>query len=159
MIQSAFYSDRSIDTALMLINCEIKLLDWLYINKLSLNIKETHYVIFSLRKKVKTSLKICIDNNILEQVSKSKFLGIMIDSKMSWNEHIIGLLCRARKVFKKSTLLTLYYSFIYLHIIYCIELWGSASDCYISSLFKLQKKISLYYRICSLQSKYRTFIS
>ena len=148
---SAFYSDKSIDSALMTINEElVKLLEWLHINKLSLNIKKTHYVIFSLRKKVKTSLKICIDNNILKRVSKSKFLGVMIDSKMSWNDHIkyiknkisraIGLLCRARKVFKKSTLLTLYYSFIYPHIIYCIEVWGSASDCYISSLFKLQKR-------------------
>ena len=148
---SVFYSDKSIDSALMTINEElVKLLEWLHINKLSLNIKKTHYVIFSLRKKVKTSLKICIDNNILERVSKSKFLGVMIDSKMSWNDHIkyikskisraIGLLCRARKVFKKSTLLTLYYSFIYPHIIYCIEVWGSASDCYISSLFKLQKR-------------------
>ena len=72
----------------------------------------------------------------------------MIEMKMSWNENIkknkisrtIGLLCRARKVIKKSTLLTyIYYSFIYPHIIYCIEVWGSASDWYISSLFKLQK--------------------
>ena len=48
---SAFYSDKSIDSALMTINEElVKLLEWLHINKLSINIKKTHYVIFSLRK-------------------------------------------------------------------------------------------------------------
>ena len=54
---SAFYSDKSIDSALMTINEELfKLLEWLHINKLSLNIKKK-LTMFSLRKNVKTSLK------------------------------------------------------------------------------------------------------
>ena len=53
--------------------------------------------------------------------------------------------------FKVKLPFTLYYSFIYPDIIYCIEVWGAASGCYISSLFKLHKRSvriieSAYYR-------------
>ena len=78
-------------------------------------------------------------------------MGIFIDCKMSWINHInhvkskvakgIGILCKARKYLKRSTLLTLYYSFIYPYITYCLEVWGNANNTYICSLFKLQKRI------------------
>jgi hypothetical protein len=53
----------------------------------------------------------------------------------------IGILCKARKIFKQSTLLTMYYSFIFPYIGYCIELWGSANYSLLSSIFKLQKRV------------------
>ena len=43
-------------------------------------------------------------------------------------------------MFKQSTLLTLYYTFIYPYFIYCIEIWGNASDIYLSQIIKLQKR-------------------
>ena len=51
----------------------------------------------------------------------------------------IGILCKARKVFKISTLTTLYYSFIYPYISYCIEVWGRAAKKYTDPILKLQK--------------------
>ena len=52
----------------------------------------------------------------------------------------IGILAKARKYFKLNTLLTLYHSFLYPYINYCIEVWGKANIYYMSSLLKLQKK-------------------
>ena len=52
----------------------------------------------------------------------------------------IGILCKAIKVLKSSTLLTLYNSFLLPYICYCIEVWASACDKYISSLFEIQKR-------------------
>jgi hypothetical protein len=73
-----------------------------------------------------------------------------LDESLTWANHVnhikkkiskgIGILCRARKVLQMKTLLTLYYSFIYPHIVYCIEVWGSTYDTYLTPLFKLQKK-------------------
>ena len=49
-----FMSGKNIDTLIMNINTELcKLVQWLNVNKLSLNIEKTHYMIFSLRKKIK----------------------------------------------------------------------------------------------------------
>ena len=72
---------------------------------------------------------------------------------MSWTEHIyyiknkiskgIGILCKARKVLKPSTLHAMYYSFIYPYLNYCIELWGSCSSKLFNFvyIFKLQKRV------------------
>ena len=50
------------------------------------------------------------------------------------------MLVKARRVLCKSTLLTIYNSFIYPYLLYGIEVWGRASKCHIDSLFKMQKK-------------------
>ena len=75
---------------------------------------------------------------------------MIIDSKLSWVDHIhfikkkiskgLGILCKAKRVLKLPTLLTLYYSFIYPHMLYCIEIWGSASKECLMSILRLQKR-------------------
>ena len=80
----------------------------------------------------------------------NKFLGVIIDENIKWTEHILkikqkisrgfGVISKARKFLNSSTLVTLYYSFVYPHITYCIQVWGSANDYLIKSIFKLQEK-------------------
>ena len=55
----------------------------------------------------------------------------------------IGIISKARKYLNINSLRTsrtLYYSFLYPYFDYCIEVWGSATDCRIQTLIKLQKK-------------------
>ena len=54
---------------------------------------------------------------------------------------IIGIMYKARRYLNKSSLKNLYYTYIYPYFIYCIEVWGSAANCHLNSLFFLQKKI------------------
>ncbi len=84
--------------------------EWMPNNKLSLNISKTNYMILSSpRKKYdKSKNQISIDNHVLECVSVTKFLGVMLDDKLLWKSHIdqiqnrvsksIGILAKARKV-------------------------------------------------------------
>ena len=71
----------------------------------------------------------------------------MIDSTLSWHTHIenisrgIGLLYIIRPFVNIKTLKTLYYSLIYPHLLYAIEVWGSAVTSDINSLLVLQKRI------------------
>jgi hypothetical protein len=129
-----------------------KIVEWLNVNKLSVNIKKTHYMIFSRHKFKSNDLDILyINNQELDLVDFTTFLGIVIDSKLSWANHInkirikiaknIGVICKARKVLKEKTLTTLYYTFIYPYIVYCIEVWGMAANVHINSIVKLQKRI------------------
>ncbi len=77
------------------------------------------------------------------------FLGVILHSQLTWAYHIqhvkikiaknIGILCRARKILKTITLITLYYAFIYPYLTYCVEVWGSAAKVYITSVEKVQK--------------------
>ena len=76
---------------------------------------------------------------------------MIIDNELSWKPHIasicskiaknIGIMTKARSVFSKDTLLSLYYSFIYPYISYCIHVWGSTFETYMKKMFSLQKRV------------------
>lgn len=148
-----FISGQSIDGVIDTMNDEIvKLLEWTIANKLSLNINKTHYIIFStIGRRINTNKKLCINNTQLERVEKTKFLGVVIDSKLSWCDHIlyiknkiskgIGIICKARKSLNSQTLVTLYNSFIYPYLTYGVEMWGAANETTIKPIKVLQKRV------------------
>ena len=56
---------------------------WFQLNKLSLNIKKSNYIIFAGKKKfdhAKVYMK--------SRVYSTRFLGVIVDEKCSWKEHI-----------------------------------------------------------------------
>ena len=104
------------------INYELEQISlWLKVNKNYLNVKKTHYMVFTNKKSRTANLKISIDNQIIDEVCQTKFLGVIIDSKLTWKNHIfyicgkisrgIGMLIKARNYLNKAGLLSLYYSF------------------------------------------------
>ena len=80
----------------------------------------------------------------------TKFLGVIIDNKLKWSTHIlyirkkiakgIGILLKARKCFNNETLLSLYHTFVYPYLSYCIHVWGRAYDTHLNDLIVLQNK-------------------
>ena len=103
------------------------------------------------RAKIKRATEhVVMQNNILQCSNTTKFLGLIIDNKLKWTEHItyiknkisksIGILYRTRSFLDKTTLLNLYYTFVFPYLIYCNEIWGSASAVHIKPLITLQKK-------------------
>ena len=68
----------------------IKIVDWLDCNKLSLNVSKIHYILFrpqGMRKPL-----ICenleIRDECIQQDRKIKFLGVIVDEKLTWADHI-----------------------------------------------------------------------
>ena len=53
----------------------------------------------------------------------------------------MSIILKARKVLKKKVLLQLYHSFVTPYIIYCLEIWGNASDIHLQPLITTQNKI------------------
>ena len=92
-----------------------------------------------------------IEGKRIMEVHETKFLGVFIDNKLSWKPHIryicikvakgIGVILKARKVFDNETLSTLYYTFVYPYLNYCIHVWGRAYDTHFNDLRVLQNKI------------------
>jgi hypothetical protein len=147
-----FLSGKSMSEMIKEMNVELcKIVEWLKANKLSLNISKTHYTIFkSRRSTVISEDALSINGKTINEVEHTKFLGVTIDSKLTWDKHIsilkskisrgIGILYKARCSLSISSLVTLYYSLIYSHFTYCIEVWGSATGTLLNSLIKIQKK-------------------
>ena len=87
--------------------------DWLKLNKLSLNLKKTHFILFrKQRSKVCLSEELHIDNVKINMVDSTKFLGIFIDQSLTFRKHIlyikgkisrgIGILYKCRPVLNEN---------------------------------------------------------
>jgi len=134
-------------------NIEIKkIVTWLQVNKLSLNVKKTHSMIFTRNRILHNRInKIVIEGTIIDTVEKTKFLGVIIDNNLCWKDHIfylcnkiakgIGIIKKVKDILNRDTLISLYYTFIYPYLIYCNIVWGRAANIYISRLYLLQKRI------------------
>ena len=131
----------------------ISIAEWLKVNKLSLNVKKTHYMVFSGANSVPPLIrpnKLKIEGEEISEVSKTKFLGVIIDNKLKWQHHImyisskiskgLGVILKARKFLNTDSLKNLYYAFVYSYLLYCNHVWGNASMCYLNKLIVLQKK-------------------
>ena len=87
---NVFLAGKNPNEMIDLMNKELnKLVEWLQANKLSLNVKKTHFMFFCPPKEslyFSNTLSILGEN--IDQVHKTKFLGVMLDSKLSWQAHI-----------------------------------------------------------------------
>ena len=88
-----FVSHRDLPTIIRTLNVELKLLcNWFIVNRLSLNIDKTHFIVFNgIMKKYNCdallSQKLVIDGKPISQVRSTKFLGVSIDEHLTWEVH------------------------------------------------------------------------
>ena len=79
------HSYNNINTIL---NNELYKIDtWLQANTLTININKTHYMVFH-RARLKPTKDVMIRQNKIAFTKSTKFLGIIIDDKLKWTEHI-----------------------------------------------------------------------
>ena len=93
-------------------------------------------------------------DSLIIATHKMKYLGVIIDNKITWIPHItyvknkvskcIGIMFKARNDLKRDTLINLYHSYIYPYLIYCIEAWGNATNCHLEQLYLTQKKVARF---------------
>ena len=105
------------------------------------------------RAKLKIDKHAAIKMNgvFLQRTNSLKYLGVIIDHKLNWTQHIahvknkvsmgIGIMYRARNYLTKNSLKSLYFSYIYPYLIYCVEIWGISPQTHLKPLLLLQKKI------------------
>ena len=134
------------------INLEIesnKVVKWFNSNKLIINFSKTNCMLFSNKRDL-PKLDITLNNNKLDVVNETSFLGVVIDNKLTWKAHVkhickkisksVAILRFVKYSFPKNALRLIYMSLIFSHINYCNLIWGSAYKTTLDPLFKLQKK-------------------
>ena len=109
---------------------------WLIVNKLSLNISKTHFMIFSRRKCCSAGIEIDIDSSSIEEVQETKVWGVIIDKMLNCKDHISYISWKLSKA-----LLALYYSFLYPYMTYCNHVWGTACVSILHKIIIIQKRI------------------
>ena len=106
---------------------------------------------FTNKNASKPMLNISIDGHRIDETDHAKFLEVVIDSKLTWKNHIsyitgkiakgIGVITKARKLLDKNTLITLYYAFIFTYLCYCNHVWGNTYITYLDKLYIMEKKV------------------
>ena len=86
----------------------------------------------------------------INQVNYTKFLGLYIDEELTWKYHInhvtmkvakmTGIMAKARHFLPLKTLLTLYNTMIYPYLTYCNIIWASTYPTRLKPILRIQKK-------------------
>lgn len=128
--------------------------NWCEANNLLLNIKKCHSFSF-FRSLTCIDFKYNINETELTRLQIVKDLGIILDSKLSFDEHLdyviskslsmLGFLKRNTSDFTNiDSLLCLYTSLVRPHLEYCSIVWNPIHNCKIVRLEKVQKNFTRY---------------
>ena len=118
---------------------------WLCANNLSPNIDKSNFVIFRPpQKKIEYTVKLQINNKIIEEKKCIKYLGIFIDCHLNWKEHVHELSKKNSErnwhFVSQAILVQVYYSIIYCFLVYGVLIWGNTYKTNIQPPVILQKK-------------------
>lgn len=110
---------------------------WFKINKLSLNVEKTNYMIFK-SKSENNDYKVVIDGMNVEKVQVAKFLGVKVNDQLTWNDQInsvyknlsknISILYRVKHILTSHSMYTLYCTLILPYLNYACEIWGNTFE-------------------------------
>lgn len=145
-----FYKSSELDDLYETVNAELECVDsWLRANKLSLNVEKSVCMIHSNRN-ANTNQSIKIRDIEIKSVDETKFLGIIIDNKLSFASHInyvCSRLSRSCGIIRKLSfylplhvLKKIYLSLALPHLTYGVEIWGGTALTGLSKLGGLQDR-------------------
>ena len=107
-------------------------------------------MIFSRQRIDTSNIKVFINKTKIEEKSESRFLGVIMDNKLKWSQHIaairskmskyIGIMYKIKSRLPLQTRVQIYQSFVQSHLNYCSLVWGFAAKSHIESLFRKQKQ-------------------
>ena len=84
-------ADNYLDLKLKL-NTVLQQIDsWVLNNGLKLNVKKTNYMVFTNRHNVEKDLNISLNGIKIESTERERFLGVIMDTSMTWKLHINAL--------------------------------------------------------------------
>ena len=111
--------------------------NWTELNKMKLNEKKTHNIIFNFTKDHQFSAEVKLKNENLEVVNKTKLLGAIITSDLKWHENTKFIIKKANKKMimlhkfskftnNKSHLIHIFKSQVRGVLEYCSTVWHSS---------------------------------
>ena len=129
-------------------------------NRLSINPSKTKYIVYKPKVKLQKNFKILfdtsnvnliMDNTVLEQVKSIRFLGLIINDKLTWDLHkkhiqtkinkTLGILYKSKAIMKQHDLINMYKTFIEPYFLYGIEVWGHSIKSQTDIMVRLQNKV------------------
>lgn len=120
-------------------------------NLLTLNKEKTKYIhLHSFAKKLKLTVPVVLNGVTLQRVENFEFLGLTIDSHLTWRGHCetvckrvrpaVAAIFRLQRTLPRSALWQIYFAFVHSHLSYMVEVWGLAAACHLKPVQVLQSR-------------------
>ena len=148
-----FYNSNSVtDIESCLTRNLSSIISWLDSNYLFLNYLKTKIMLVGTHQRLAKVENFCVkaSERTLSRVFKLKYLGVMLDPTLSWNDHIdhisskissrLGMLRKARKVIPREACVILYDSMILPLFDYFAAVWDGCGKTNRDYLDKLQRR-------------------
>lgn len=129
-----------------------KIILWMYLNRLSVNAEKTKGMLFhSHLHTSRIPYNLTLGSNKVEIVNSYKYVGLVLDSCLSWNMHVTNIsnkLLPIISIFHRLKYLNLpdnlcknlYYAFIHSRLSYMNVIWSSCNDTLLRRLEILQNR-------------------
>ncbi len=127
------------------INCGL-----LKANRLTLNATKTKYIIFGTKSQLKDKpdLQLKVGSEPIERVSMTKYLGVLLDQHLTFDDHIsyihkkatkkLGILYKAKDYLDRPAKILLYKSLILPHLDYCDVAYMNTTELNLNKLQLIQ---------------------
>ena len=124
---------------------------WVQANKLTFNPAKSNLLIITPKlNSPSINIDIQCTDGLIKSVNKAKYLGTLLDAKLTFSDHIkaletkvsrsVGILSKLKYFLPQDALLKLYYALIHSHLNYGILAWGNTYHSYLLKLMRLQNK-------------------
>ena len=147
---TAFVISKTVDEAVLSLNLIAKDIErWCNKNKLTISKDKTEYMIISSRNFIGPTNQVAINGNNIRQVTKTKCLGVTIDSHLSWSDHILNITksFNSKLAFLKRisflpqpVMEEIYFKTIIPSVAYGMLVWGTCLESKLSPLEKLHAR-------------------
>jgi hypothetical protein len=157
-------SGTDLEQVFGLLNGAMGLVDvWLKVNRLTLNTSKSNYVLFHNRRPnaLIPPFDLTIGSGVIERVRVVKYLGVLIDERLTWIPHLgrlrtilsrsVAVIRRLSRTIPFSALKLTYYAIFHSYINYASVVWGNSSPNILRSVVALQ------YRCITLINSRRPF--
>ena len=137
-----------------------KISQWFEFNKLTLNVEKSCIMLVGSKPNIANistnDIKIYLNGALLNVLDKHTYLGLTIDSSLTWDDYInnlcrrlssrVGLLQRLSNVLPIHYMNQLYTSFVQSLIDYCLTVYGQTSTTNLNKIQRFQNRAA---RICT----------
>ena len=118
--------------------------------QLNLNLKKTVYMTFAGGGGVQCQTRLQFENCEIKKVACTKFLGLMLDERLIWREHIemivrkiqpvIRTFARIRNYLPSELKRKVYFALVHSHFCFLANVWGHCAERGVKRLEILQKR-------------------
>ena len=147
-----YESGKDFFSLLETINYNLTLISqWFLANNLAINLIKTEAMLLSRRQMYFPLPPVVLGSDPIPYSHVFKFLGVVLDSKLTWKSHIAiirsklssvcGILFQLKNKINTSVAKLIYNSIAQPHLLYCSVIWSSAFSTNLNCLRIIQKKL------------------